>query len=154
VTNQEYRTLLRKNHLCRQCKRQDAFTLAGHPLCARCTELDTINQRKRRAKDGGEKNRQHSQEVRDRRAALGLCTYCGKRKPPDGRSICNVCSMKQTRRNRERDIANGMNWPRGANGYCWQCNKNKSMDGKKMCPDCYERFRANMARGKQNAEHQ
>jgi hypothetical protein len=143
MTECEWRKLLRKNHICRQCKRQDAYTLAGHPLCFECTEKDRIRQRKRRAKDGGEKNRKRSQRIRDERAAAGLCTYCGKRMAPPGRSTCIICSTKQKERNRQREIERGMNWPRGANGYCWQCNKRMAIEGKRLCQECYDRLQKN-----------
>ena len=143
MTSQEYRALLKKNHLCRYCKQQDAYTLAGHPLCAECTEKDRIRQRKRREKDSGEKNRQHSKAIREQRAAAGLCTYCGKRMAPPGRSTCITCSTKQKERNRQRDIDKGMNWPRGANGYCWICNKRMAIEGRRLCPECYETFEKN-----------
>jgi hypothetical protein len=143
MTGYEWRKLLRKNHICRQCKRQDAYTLAGHPLCFECTEKDRINQRKRRAKDGGEKNRKRSQRIRDERAAAGLCTYCGKRMAPPGRNTCITCSTKQKERNRQREIERGMNWPRGANGYCWQCNKRMAIEGKRLCQECYDKLQKN-----------
>ena len=131
--------MLRSAHICRQCKQTDAFTLAGHPLCAECREKDKERQRKWRESDGGERNRQKAKKNRDKRAAAGLCVYCGKRTVQPGRSTCITCSTKQKERNRQRDIANGMNWPRGANGYCWQCNKQPVKEGFKLCPDCYEK---------------
>jgi hypothetical protein len=54
VTDREYRDLLHKNHLCRYCKRQDAYTLSVHVLCAVCAENEREGQRKRREKDGGQ----------------------------------------------------------------------------------------------------
>lgn len=135
----EWNAMLRSAHICRQCKQTDAFTLAGHPLCAECREKDRERQRKFRESDGGERNRQKAKKNRDKRAAAGLCVYCGKRTVQPGRSTCITCSTKQKERNRQRDIANGMNWPRGANGYCWQCNKQPVKEGFKLCPDCYEK---------------
>lgn len=138
MTDKEYRQRLHDSHLCRYCKKQDAYTLAGRVLCAECTEKDRERQRERRAKDGGKKNRDRVKANRDKWREDGLCTYCGKREPQNGRRVCAICVNRQKKRNLERDIAKGMNWPRGENGYCWTCNKRKAIDGKRLCQECYD----------------
>lgn len=147
MTDREYRDLLHRNHLCRYCKRQDAYTLSGHVLCAECAENEREGQRKRREADGGKKNRDRVKAQRDAWRADGMCTYCGKREPRDGRKLCDICAAKHRQRVHDRRLATGINWPRGANGYCWQCNKNKAIEGKGLCPDCFEVATANVKKG-------
>lgn len=151
VTDKEYRDLLRKSHLCRYCKRQDAYTISGHALCAECAEKDRERQRKRRAKDGGKKNRDRVKALRDTWRAEGVCTYCGKRKPKAGMTLCDICAAKQRQRVHDRRVEKAVNWPRGANGYCWTCNKRKAMEGKKLCEACFNTAVENGKKGREKS---
>lgn len=38
MTESEYRAKLKANHICRDCKQTDAYTLAGRTYCAECAE--------------------------------------------------------------------------------------------------------------------
>ena len=151
MTDKEYRDLLHENHLCRYCKRQDAYTLNGRVLCAKCAERERESQRKRRARDGGKKNRDMVTAQRDAGRADGLCTYGGTRKPRDGRRLCDVCAAKHRQRVHDRKVAKGINWPRGANGYCWQCNKRKAVEGKRLCEMCLAVLLANGEKGREKS---
>ena len=48
MTTQEWRRKLKAAHLCRDCKKQDAYTLSGRTRCAECAEREAEAQRKRR----------------------------------------------------------------------------------------------------------
>lgn len=39
MTNAEWRKRLKAAHLCRECKKQDAYTLGGRTYCAECAAL-------------------------------------------------------------------------------------------------------------------
>ena len=137
MTDREYRDLLKRSHLCGYCKRQDAFTLAGRVLCAECAEKDRERQRRRRARDGGQGNRDRVRAAREAWRAEGMCSYCGKRKPEEGRALCGVCAARQRQRAHARKLAAGINWPRGENGFCWTCNKRRAMEGRRVCEVCF-----------------
>lgn len=132
----EYKRLLKSLHICPNCKRQDAYTLSGRRYCAECAAKDAERKRKWRAEHAQE-NRAGVHQVEQKRAEAGLCIRCGKRKPATGNKVCCMCNLKRSRKRREKQVQQGMNWPRGANGYCWRCNKRPAMDGKRLCVECY-----------------
>lgn len=127
----ENRALLKSLHICRDCKRQDAYTLAGRTYCAACAAKHAERQRRRR-EDEEARAKDAAACRRWRESRGGLCKRCGRRKAQAGKTICRMCSVKRIE-HRRGDV----NWPRGANGYCWQCNKAPAMDGKRLCPECY-----------------
>lgn len=51
----DYRKLLKKHHICRDCKKQDAYTLAGRTYCAECAQKQAEAKRNEYARDGGKK---------------------------------------------------------------------------------------------------
>lgn len=134
----EWRRMLKEAHICRGCRKQDAYTLGGRTYCHECAEKMAEKKREERRRDGGVKNRAIRDSWRENSEKNGLCIYCGKRKAMNGKKTCKLCSVKMTEKHRERNIANGMNWPRGENGYCWQCNKRMAIEGKRLCRECYE----------------
>lgn len=140
MTETEWRKCLKAAHLCRECKKQDAYTLGGRTYCAECAAKGAERKRKARQDDEYRKrDNLASRKWHAEKAASGLCVYCGKRKPESGRKVCRTCSKKMWERKRDKRIEAGMNWPRGANGYCWLCNKRKAIEGKKLCQVCYEK---------------
>lgn len=143
MTNSEWRKRLKAAHICRDCGKQDAYTLGGRTYCVECAEKGAAKKRAWR-----EANRELDgirQKVwRGRMAESGLCVYCGKRKPEAGRRVCKLCISKRTEKRREKQIAEGMNWPRGENGYCWLCNKRKAVQGKRLCQPCIDNRMKNL----------
>ncbi len=136
----ENRAMLKALCLCRDCKQQDAYTLAGRTYCAECAaKLAAVKRECREDAEFRVMANARCRRWRESRTDAGLCKRCGRRKPQAGRVLCRYCVAKTSRTRRDADIANGMNWPRGANGYCWQCNKRLAMEGKRLCPECYER---------------
>ncbi len=137
MTMSEWRKRLKAAHICRDCGKQDAYTLGGRTNCAECAEKGAAKKRAwYEANRELEKTRQAEQ--RAKRAQNGMCVYCGKRRPEPGRKLCGWCHAKQNRRNHEKRIAEGINWPRGANGYCWLCNKRMAAEGKRLCQTCID----------------
>lgn len=100
ITAEDYR-FYKKLQTCVVCHRQDAYTLAGRSVCATCAE--------RHNQAGLKYNEAHretiNQAARDRTASrklAGLCTRCGKRKPMNGRAMCDVCLARKRRQRRRR----------------------------------------------------
>lgn len=80
-------------------------------------------------------------------AEQGLCGYCGKNKPKDGRKKCAVCLMKnrvsQTR-TRDRYVSEGV---------CVYCGKEKAQEGLKGCAACNEKNCLAVKKRKQENPH-
>jgi hypothetical protein len=132
----EYRKLLKKAHLCRECRKQDAFTLAGHTLCAECRARNTELRAKKR-----KNNPQHEREIAKKRyyerKAKGLCPNCGKRKAEEGKSWCRVCVAKA---NKKRALeAYAKMCEAEHKGLCCKCKKKPRLKEKKLCKDCYDK---------------
>lgn len=137
MTEAEWRKRLKAAHICRDCGKQDAYTLGGRTYCADCAEKLAAKKREFRSAN---KARVHEQWQRSKakRIERGVCIYCARHKPKPGNKVCDICNYKQQAKRREKQIAEGMNWPRGANGYCWQCNKRKAVGGKHLCQECID----------------
>lgn len=138
MTQAEYNKRERENrkreHLCIQCGKQDAYTLNGRSRCAVCAE-NARNSDKRRNKT--KRNDAHRKRM-ERWIAEGKCSRCGREKIP-GYSLCKRCIISMNAKKRAKKIEDGMNWPRGSNGICWTCNKNKVIPGRKLCEECYRK---------------
>lgn len=138
----DYNALLKANHLCRNCKRQDGRTLNGFVLCWDCRDRECEKARMRRQDpEFAAAKRADSKARYAERGANGKCPWCGKT-PEDRRyKLCAHCRglkrKSKAKSNQKLHYAANVNWPRGANGYCWTCNKRKAVDGKKLCVECY-----------------
>ena len=69
----EYRDLLKKQHLCQNCKKQDAYTLMGKIYCYECT-----CQRLGHAPIVRKKKEREWHEPRAERYLYGKCYLCGQ----------------------------------------------------------------------------
>lgn len=69
--------------------------------------------------------------------AKGLCTYCGKRKPREGRRMCPQCALKVTDGQLARQKE--MYRKRNAEGLCIHCGVNKADAGYASCAACREK---------------
>jgi hypothetical protein len=135
----EYMHLLRDLHVCKSCKRQDAFTLNGRAYCAECAAKNAERKRKWRG-ENPEESRARSRQSREKYAMENRCTVCGKPLPyMCGFKTCASCrehsrqlrAEKRWRENPDRFI-------RGTPGICYRCVKRPVMEGKKVCKQCYE----------------
>lgn len=122
--------------VCTRCQTQDAYTLAGRPLCGGCAEREAGYDRKRRKVHGEEINRDRRERYAARKAA-GLCPKCGGEREP-GFVKCKKCRAADAIRSRKYKQARRpeTNTPRGDNGICYWCNKAPSIPGKRLCVDC------------------
>lgn len=129
------REIMKREHRCIQCGKQDAYTLNGRSRCSVCAEKGRIADKKRYTTHCSP---EATKAVRENRGAQGLCVRCGRIAPP-GRRVCQLCVSRTNKNLRDRKIAEGMNYPRGSNGIYWTCNKEPVMEGKKICQSCYEK---------------
>lgn len=141
MTIQEYRVKLKKAHLCRDCKKQDAYTLAGRTYCYDCAEKQRIAKANAR-KDPVKRERmleQHRQ-MQERYEQQHRCKLCGKPLEKNYTyKTCKMCRFKMAKAiKKSRYKIHGIPNLRGENGICWQCNKQPCIEGKKLCQSCYD----------------
>lgn len=103
MTKKEYRNLLKKHHFCRDCKKQDAFTLNGRTYCAECAEKIAERKRNERKKDGGEKERIACKKHREKNKKEHKCVYCGRKMPEDyNYKTCVYCRAIKRKSQKKR----------------------------------------------------
>lgn len=135
MTVKEYRELLKKRHLCRDCKTQDAYTLAGRTYCFDCAEKQRIAKEKARTDPiKREKMRRQLREHIERYRADNKCIRCGMQSH-NGKSVCDSCLANEKTKYRTSSRYS----PRIYGVICWQCNRAPCADGKKLCQSCYEK---------------
>lgn len=128
----EYRKKLKQHHICRDCKKIDAYTLSGRTYCYECAEKNRIA--KEKARQDPEKKERMLQQKREHLARYReqhRCLRCGRSIDTEKR-VCEICAFKQ----REAQKKSRGSLPR-TEGVCWQCNKNPVMQGKRVCAECY-----------------
>jgi hypothetical protein len=104
----EYRKWLSNHHFCAECKKQDAYTLAGRYRCFECTEKRRKTEWE--AVEIETKDMQPPPIPREEWVAHGLCAKCGKRQ------IANI------------DLA----WELRKTRLCEECYKKASTQAKAM----------------------
>lgn len=131
----EWYAKLKELHLCHDCKKKDAYTMAGRYYCADCSEKRRMYIKARRAdtvKRQSELQKQH--ERIEKLKQDHKCIWCGKA-VYNGKRLCPTCGEKSRRWWKQY---RGLN-PRELGVICWQCNKNPCADGHKLCAECYEK---------------
>lgn len=142
MTQKEYRKLLKQNHICRNCKKQDAYTLNGRTYCAECAEKNAEQKRNARKKDGGEKDRIACRKHQEKNRKEHKCVYCGRKLQEDyNYKTCVYCRAKNRKYLEQRRREAGMiSWDmRCSSDICFQCGKNPPIEGKRLCKECYEK---------------
>lgn len=134
-----YNAMLKANHLCRDCKRQDGRTLNGFVLCWECQQRANEQQRKRRESIRIQR-RDNAKALYQERKAKGVCPCCGK--ALDGSyQTCSHCRALRRKAKEKaetiRRVVEDVNYPRGDNGICWRCNREPVKTGKRLCERCY-----------------
>lgn len=135
MTQAEYRAMLKRNHFCVRCRKQDAYTLGGRTYCFECAEKNRLAQAE--ARKDPVKREKANQKARERAARLaenGQCVQCGGI-AIEGKRRCKRCqniTNKWFREHRART-------PRLLGVVCWRCNKSPCENGKKLCKECYEK---------------
>lgn len=114
--NRERRELLRRLHFCRECGKQDAYTLNGRAKCAECVERDTeLRRQKRGYRPKWEKERTEKPEVNSPRGDNGICWQCNKKPIAPGHKLCEDCYQMKVRILRENNFWRG----RRNDGHPW-----------------------------------
>lgn len=133
----EWTRQLKANHLCVDCKQQDAYTLNGRARCFECAEKYARECRERRAKAPDAYN-EAQRELRARWRENGKCTNCGQEKPSwEHHRVCVACRVKMYRFKKEQRESRDDWFPRGTPGLCYFC-LHPVMEGKKVCQSCYD----------------
>ena len=135
MNQQEFRALRKKAGVCRDCGREDAYTMAGRTYCAECAEKD--RRRKEMARKDPEKRERMLTQNRKkvaRHKAAGICPCCGKRPTHPGKALCGTCLAKQRRYAYKRRHENGQRtWSERTDGHgCFLCGA-PCIPGKKLC---------------------
>lgn len=136
----EWRKTLKKYHFCKDCGKQDAYTLGGRTYCFECAEKGAMY--KRIAREIPEKKQKMSEQhksMRDKRKAQHQCPTCGRKLSENYEYVhCVYCRERQKKYNKtHRHKKYGIPNIRGENDICWQCNKNTVKQGFKLCEECY-----------------
>ena len=79
MKSNEYRRLLKKHHLCRECKQQDVYTLTGRTSCFKCSEKERLRRERR--------------GISPRMS--GICYQCNKKPCIEGKKLCQECYDKK-----------------------------------------------------------
>lgn len=144
--NAYYKSWKRQLHeagLCVDCKREDAYTMAGHWHCYECSRKAAARiTNMRKQADYNTKRRLHDRALENERREKGLCFRCGKPLTDTRYKTCELCRAKIAEYKRLR--YGKVNYPRGANDICWRCNKRPKMEGHKVCEVCYKSLVENM----------
>lgn len=141
--------------LCTKCKSRDAYTMAGHWLCAECCAAQSEYERIRRASDP-ERFRDQRKAWRKAKLDAGLCGHCGRRPVVPGRKSCSVCLASYRRQEERKKLRCGKpDGRRGGDGRCYVCNKAQAEPGKRTCAACGELMSRNLRGGrfKQKGDH-
>lgn len=136
----DYRKLLKQHHICCDCKKQDAYTIAGRTLCAECAEKRAEAARKKYTCDGGEKQKIATKKYREKNEKEHKCILCGKQLPNYCKyKTCDLCRRKARRRELDKLREKGtIPWDmRTSSEYCFQCAKKKPLVTGRLCKDCY-----------------
>lgn len=135
MNQQEFRALRKKAGVCRDCGREDAYTMAGRTYCAECAEKD--RRRKEMARKDPEKRERMLTQNRKkvaRHKAAGICPCCGKRPTYPGKALCGTCLAKQRGYAYKRRHENGQRtWSERTDGHgCFLCGA-PCVPGKNLC---------------------
>ena len=132
-----YNALLKKNHLCRNCKAQDAHTLAGFVLCWDCRDK-AVKRLRERSKDPDVRAQKvkYGKELYARRKEQGLCPVCGGKRTDSNFIMCRKCRFKKSNKKKARQASVDNNFPRGGNGICYRCNREPALPGMRTCAAC------------------
>jgi len=133
VWQRENRQMLVKCHLCRDCGKQDAHTMAGHSFCYECNEKRNAWARAYREKNRERENAKRREKYAQRKTQH-LCASCGREMLiTDKHCKCPRCRGDEYKRYVTKYI------PKRVGNVCFQCCTNPPLDGKKLCQSCYDK---------------
>lgn len=135
MTQQEFRALRKKAGVCRDCGKEDAYTMAGRTYCAECAEKD--RRRKQESRKDPKKRQKMLEQHREmvaRKKSAGVCSRCGKRPVEPGKTMCGICLGKQRSYQYALRHEQGQRtWTERTDGNgCFLCGE-PCVPGKKLC---------------------
>lgn len=142
--NKDRRELIswyKENGICPICRKNNLF--GNEKECIECSakryakRMTCYNLNPEKFK---EKDRIEQKKIREKRAANGLCVYCGKVKSDENFKTCTKCRNKQKIKKRIRDAKKNYKldikreWV--MNGKCWFCGE-PVYNHSKLCKEHY-----------------
>lgn len=141
----------KKNHMCVNCGKEDAFTMAGRSMCSSCEERKNTQHKNRIDKEAAARR---GRELREARRESGLCTKCGTPLPGENYKYvrCEKCRAWKRRENRKRRASAGNvgRFMRHEFGLCYICGEptvdivKQNGEQARVCGTCYERLGNNL----------
>lgn len=124
---------MKRNHFCLDCRKQDAYTFAGHSYCYECNEKRNAKAREYRAANREQTNARRMERYGQKKSDF-RCVFCGRPLDLLDRTVtCHRCNARRSNRfamTYERQRLPGM---------CHQCCKAPPLPGKKLCQSCYDK---------------
>lgn len=136
------RKVRRESGLCTICGREDAYTMAGRALCAICAQkANEWKKNRKKRPECREAERKAGKERYAKMIAENICPKCGKKKPGDGYSLCELCRIKQRNRKKEKRNREGQRTLEMAlsGETCFFCKSPDVVPGKKLCQACIDK---------------
>ena len=152
LTVKTFRQMRKKAHICRDCGKEDAYTMVGKTYCAECTEKN------RKAKEIARldperkaKMLEQHKAMQEHRKTNGLCPICG-RPVSDGHVWCSKCRAKNRNYLYKRRHEKGQRtWDERTSGEnCFLCGK-PVVEGKKLCREHMVQRIENLRKSNPNA---
>ena len=132
IWQRENRQMMVKCHLCRDCGKQDAWTLKGHNYCFECNEKRNEKGRAWREKHKEEINAKRREKYIERKAE-NRCPRCGRKLVFLDKVLCAHCAAKDSNNFKAHYERKRVGW------VCTQCCKAPPIPGKKLCQSCYDK---------------
>jgi len=132
------------HHICAKCGQQQAQS--GYIYCLECRMKAREQNEKYRRQRSTERNselraywKKWRTETYQKRKEAGLCPRCGKRRPPDGKVQCRICTAKKRKMNERYRRRKGQLPSDMLDGItrCANCGNKGIVSGKKLCQRCY-----------------
>ena len=143
VYDKERYLLFKRLHVCVDCQKKDALTMAGHICCTECAEKRSKQKAHRYGTNPAYRQKllENKKQKEQYRREHHLCTQCGKPLPEScGYLTCFGCRAKRRERDRiKRREAGVIPFDAlGEGGMCCRCGREPALPGKKLGQKCYD----------------
>ena len=141
--SKELREWYKSKGICVSCGQREAEP--KRTQCFECLEKSAERQRIRRAAMTEEQKQARKEYEKKRyqcKKEQGLCTYCKKRKPIEGKTKCLECTLHYNRKKEEYARARGVlpMYLRGIDDTCYLCKSPVEKHGDRLCRKCLDRL--------------
>ena len=124
--------------VCPVCKTEILFGDEKTCIMCRAKRYKSLDDEKK--KEANEYHKRWEKQKRKEREESGLCVYCGKHKPENGKKGCRNClnrRMLVQRKRRGESYKIAEKRERVNNGFCWFCGK-PVKEGYRTCEEHYK----------------